>query len=196
MKTQKTIYIAAIQETIDRARQDIEARGSLPHFSEICRQKDHCRHICDPSTEISLEMRKRAPMAISTNILQKGRLNPTNGAGDRVVKANGRADMKGMQNVMQAERRSTTTITPVGDCHMYLRYTLTSSNCEIVVEPEDSGSKRTISCRTPGSHHEWFRLYGWLSVEGRGRGCNRLCHFVWGGRQMVESFSVCGIMPS
>jgi hypothetical protein len=41
-------------------------------------------------------------------ILQKGRLGPSNRTGDQVVKANGRADVKGTRNVMQAERILTT----------------------------------------------------------------------------------------
>jgi len=48
-------------------------------------------------------MRKRTPMQTSMIILQNGRLDPTNGAGDQVVRESGRADMKGMENVMRAE---------------------------------------------------------------------------------------------
>jgi hypothetical protein len=46
-------------------------------------------------------------MQTSMIILQKRRLDPTNGA-DQVVKANGGADIKGARDVMQAERSSAT----------------------------------------------------------------------------------------
>ena len=42
-------------------------------------------------------------MQTSMIILQNGRLDPTNRVGDQVVRESGRADMKGMENVMRAE---------------------------------------------------------------------------------------------
>jgi len=47
---------------------------------------------------------ERTPIEIMEIILQEGQLEPTSGAGVQVVKANYRADMKGMANAMQAER--------------------------------------------------------------------------------------------
>ena len=71
---------------------------------------------------------------------------------------------------------------------------LTSSNCEIVVEPGDSG---TISYRTPGSRtmSGSDSMDGCLSRAGDegAIGCAISCG---GGRRMVESFSARGIKPS
>jgi hypothetical protein len=74
---------------------------------------------------------------------------------------------------------------------------LTSSNCEIVVEPGDSGSKGKLSCRTPGSRtmSGSDSMDGCLSRDGD-EGATRCPISYGGGRRMVESFSACGIKPS
>ena len=89
-------------------------------------------------------------MEISKMILQKGRLNPTNGAGDQVVKANGRADMEGTRNVMQAERRSTTRFLRQagGQCshHLYHLYeSLFASTTLIPFFFKSSGLQKSVS---------------------------------------------------
>jgi hypothetical protein len=86
-KIQVGIYIAAVQETIDRARQDIEARDKS------------ARH--PPPADISLKNEEAKPDTDLGYYSPEGRLDLPNGAGDRVVKTNGRTDMKGTRNTMQ-----------------------------------------------------------------------------------------------